>query len=135
MKNKTDNNLKKKDIAEKLKVSNSYISQILNGDFNFTLKKLIELGLVIGKIPYLEFIGFDEYWKRERNGGVKERSITNNITYHVTIGQVYSNVAPEKFRQVKEILEASDSTPQSQDKFESDFKSNPIIKKSNAALI
>jgi transcriptional regulator with XRE-family HTH domain len=62
------NNLKKQDVAEKLNVSRSYISQILNGDFNFTLKKLIELGLMMNKVPFIEFIQPKEYWRREREG-------------------------------------------------------------------
>lgn len=62
------NHLKKKDVAAKLKVSNSYVSQILGGDFNFTLKKLIELGLMMNKVPYLEFVDPNEYWRREKEG-------------------------------------------------------------------
>ncbi len=42
-------------LAEKLGVSRGYISQIMNGNFNFTLKKLIELSLAVGKAPVLEF--------------------------------------------------------------------------------
>lgn len=49
------------DISKELKVSKSYISQILNGNFNFTLKKLIELSLYMGVIPSLNFISSDEY--------------------------------------------------------------------------
>lgn len=45
-----------KELAKKLGVSDAYVSQILNGKFNFTLKKLIELGLAIGKIPKIKFI-------------------------------------------------------------------------------
>ncbi|HLG03473.1 MAG TPA: helix-turn-helix domain-containing protein [Bacteroidia bacterium] len=60
------NNLAHKDIAAKLGVSNSYVSQVLNGEFNFTLKKLIEIGLLIGKVPTLEFVDFNEYWRREK---------------------------------------------------------------------
>jgi transcriptional regulator with XRE-family HTH domain len=58
-------NLTQTDMAKKLNVSNSYISQILNGRFNFTLKKLIELGLAIGKIPVFEFIDKEKYWDIE----------------------------------------------------------------------
>ena len=45
-----------KEMAKKLGVSDAYVSQILNGKFNFTLKKLIELGLAIGKIPKIKFV-------------------------------------------------------------------------------
>jgi transcriptional regulator with XRE-family HTH domain len=61
------NNLSQKDVAGSLGVSNSYISQILNGNFNFTLKKLIELGLLMGKVPSIEFVDFDEFWLRNDN--------------------------------------------------------------------
>ena len=55
-------NLSQKEVAEKLGVSSSYVSQALNGNFNFTLKKLIELALLTGKVPQLEFIDFNQFW-------------------------------------------------------------------------
>ncbi len=58
--------MSQKDLAEKLGVSNAYVSQILNGNFNFTLKKLIELGLFIGKVPNIEFLEQHEFWKRNK---------------------------------------------------------------------
>ena len=56
-----NNRLSQKDVAKKLGVSNAYISQVLNGNFNFTLKKLIELGLAIGKVPKIEFVDKGEF--------------------------------------------------------------------------
>ena len=41
--------------AEKLGVSKGYISQIMNGNFNYTLKKLIELSLAVGVAPVIDF--------------------------------------------------------------------------------
>ena len=63
-----NNHLSQKDVAKKLGVSNAYISQVLNGNFNFTLKKLIELGLAMGKIPKIEFVDKNEFRtsKKER---------------------------------------------------------------------
>jgi transcriptional regulator with XRE-family HTH domain len=63
---KKENDLTQKELANKLNVSDAYISQILNGNFNFTLKKLIELGLMMGKIPHIEFIDEKEYWKNKK---------------------------------------------------------------------
>ena len=79
------NNLTQKDLAKSLGVSNAYVSQLLNGDFNFTLKKLIEIGLMIGRVPALEFVDIAEFWRREREGtGVKPTiSVTKNINVHV----------------------------------------------------
>jgi len=47
------NTLSKKQLAEKLGVSPSYISQVLNGNFNFTVLKLVELSLAIDKVPVI----------------------------------------------------------------------------------
>jgi len=47
------NTLSKKQLAEKLGVSPSYISQVLNGNFNFTVMKLVELALAIDKVPVI----------------------------------------------------------------------------------
>ncbi len=51
-----EQNLSRTALAEKLGVSKAYISQILNGDFNHRISKLVELSLAIGKVPSLEFV-------------------------------------------------------------------------------
>jgi len=52
-------------LAEKLGVSRGYISQILNGNFNYTLKKLIELSLALNKAPSFEFKNLDSFIKED----------------------------------------------------------------------
>ncbi len=79
-------------IAKDLKVSKSYISQILNGNFNFTLKKLIELSLYIGKVPEFKFLSSESYvseltfekrYKNEFNFLLNyELEIKNNLISH-----------------------------------------------------
>ena len=64
-----------KDVAERLGVSSAYVSQVLNGNFNFTLKKLIEIGVMIGKVPALEFVDAIEFWKREKDKALQKRAI------------------------------------------------------------
>ncbi len=71
-------NMSQKDLAKELGVSNAYVSQILNGNFNFTLKKLIELGLMIGKVPSLEFVDFNEY-QHKQDQAFESSLITVNI--------------------------------------------------------
>ncbi len=68
------NRLNKKELAKELGISGAYLSQILNGEFNnFTLKKVIELALKVGKVPYIAFLDTDDYWKRvEGDVGIKE---------------------------------------------------------------
>jgi transcriptional regulator with XRE-family HTH domain len=52
-------------LAKNLKVTKGYISQVLNGNFNFTLSKLIELSLAVGVVPDLEFRSFADYAAKE----------------------------------------------------------------------
>jgi len=66
-----DHDLTQKEIAEHLGVSSSYVNQILKGNFNFTLKKLIELSLMMGKVPTLEFVKIEDYLVREGNKNSK----------------------------------------------------------------
>lgn len=47
-------------LAEKLGVTKGYVSQVMNGNFNYTLKKLIELSLAINKVPVIKFQDIDE---------------------------------------------------------------------------
>ena len=49
------NNISRTKLAEEMKVSKGYITQILSGDFNCSLRKLIELSLFIKKAPIIEF--------------------------------------------------------------------------------
>lgn len=46
--------------AKELGVSKGYVSQILNGNFDYKLSKLVELSLAIGKIPEIKYTSLDE---------------------------------------------------------------------------
>ena len=48
-------------MAYRLWVSKGYISQIIKGEVNYTLKKLIEISLAIGKAPIIEFKPLAEF--------------------------------------------------------------------------
>lgn len=45
-------------LAEELGVSKGYVSQILKGEFNYTLKTLIDISLAIGIVPKLSTSNF-----------------------------------------------------------------------------
>lgn len=47
-------------LAEQLGVSKGYVSQVIKGEFNYTLKKLIDLSLAIGKVPQIEYKSITE---------------------------------------------------------------------------
>jgi transcriptional regulator with XRE-family HTH domain len=50
-----DNHITRTELAKRLGVSKGYISQILNGDYDHRISKLVELSLAIGYIPHLVF--------------------------------------------------------------------------------
>lgn len=94
-------NLTQKQVAKQLGVSTSYVNQILKGNFNFTLKKLIELSLSIGKVPNIEFLTIDQYLSKEDLGKA------NRLVAHSTIGSsvVYVKVPAA----VEQSIDASNS--------------------------
>jgi len=55
-----DNNLTQTHFSKQLGVSKGYVSQVMKGEFNYTLKKLIELSLAVGKVPVIVFKPMDE---------------------------------------------------------------------------
>lgn len=60
--------------AAQLGVSKGYISQVLNGDFNHRLSKLVELALAIQKAPVLEFENLEEVMDKEAKGMIRTKA-------------------------------------------------------------
>ncbi|MBL7813114.1 MAG: helix-turn-helix transcriptional regulator [Bacteroidetes bacterium] len=54
-------NINQTQLAERLGVTKGYISQVLNGHFNHSLEKLIELSLAIGVAPDIDFKPIKQY--------------------------------------------------------------------------
>ena len=75
--------LSQKALAKKMQVSEAYLSQMLNGKSNYTLNTIIELGLIMGKYPYFEYVEKDEFWRRR------------NIPYHIKINQPFPWPTPK----------------------------------------
>ncbi len=61
------NNINQTELAKRLGVSKGYISQVLNGDFNHKISKLVELSLAINKVPEINFRDVDQVINEERN--------------------------------------------------------------------
>lgn len=77
------NDLNQKGLAEKLKVSPSYVSQVLNGNFNHSILKLIDLALAIDKVPKIEFINIEEELvDRKKKSRAKVIDLKQEITVH-----------------------------------------------------
>ena len=53
-------------LAEELGVTKGYVSQILKGEFNYTLKTLIDISLAIGVVPKIEYTALSEVIESDR---------------------------------------------------------------------
>jgi len=53
-------------LAEQLGVSKGYISQVINGNFNFSLKKMIELSLALNNVPDFKFKDLGQYIQEDK---------------------------------------------------------------------
>lgn len=58
-------NLNRSQFAKQIGVTKGYVSQVLQGNFNHRISKLVELSLAIDKVPKLEFVQVDEYIEQE----------------------------------------------------------------------
>lgn len=63
-----ENRINRKELAEELNVSKGYISQILNGDFDHKISKLVELSLAVGYAPNIVFEKIEQYIEDDMNG-------------------------------------------------------------------
>ena len=77
-------------LAEHLGVSKGYVSQLLNGDYDHKLSKLIELSLAFGYVPKIDFVSIEEFVKEDEE--LKEKFDTpfkicnNKSQYEFTLG-------------------------------------------------
>lgn len=56
----SENRLSRTGLAEKLGVTKGYVSQVLNGNYDHKLSKLVSLAMAIGKVPRVEFVDLEE---------------------------------------------------------------------------
>lgn len=71
-------NMNRTQLADYLGVSKSYVSQLLSGDYNYTLEKMVDLSLKLGYVPNLEFQPISSVIYPEI-----KRNITENITKYI----------------------------------------------------
>jgi transcriptional regulator with XRE-family HTH domain len=69
--------LKKKKInrtqlAKELNVSKGYVTQILNGDYDHKVSKMVELSLACGAVPLIFFVDKEEYINADAQDKVYE---------------------------------------------------------------
>jgi transcriptional regulator with XRE-family HTH domain len=58
------NEMSRTDFAKKLGVSKGYVSQLLNGDFDSRLSKLVELALAVELVPEIKLEPITDYVNR-----------------------------------------------------------------------
>lgn len=68
------NKMTRAQFAQQLGVTKGYISQVLNGEFNHRLSKLIELALAIGKAPMMELEDLEKVVEKESKGMVRRKA-------------------------------------------------------------
>lgn len=71
-----ENKLNRTQIAKQLGVTKGYITQVLNGDFNHRISKLVELSLAINRVPEINFRDIEEYIQADKS---ESKSISQNI--------------------------------------------------------
>ena len=102
-------NINQTELAGRLNVSKGYVSQILNGNFNYSLKKLIELCLSIGLVPQIKFMKIDDVIKKDAqikalyNG---DESIANKNGNQVINGEIASLIT-EKLNDFENVVNDS----------------------------
>lgn len=60
------NGMNRSQLAKHLGVSKGYVSQLLNGDYDHKLSKLVELSLAFGVVPKIEFQSLDAVINEDR---------------------------------------------------------------------
>ena len=63
----TQQRLSRTQLANKLGVTKGYVSQILNGDFDHKISKLVELSLAIGLVPMISYQPIQEVIEADKN--------------------------------------------------------------------
>lgn len=97
------NNMTKAQIAEKLGVSKGYITQILNGDFDHKISKLVDLSLAFGKVPLFIMEDIDQYIEDD-NMNVNGKKYWERPIYNIVLDRsIFIKPAEVKEKEHEEI--------------------------------
>ena len=83
-------------LADHLGVSKGYLSQIMNGDFDHRLSKLIELSLAVGVVPNIQFTPIDTYVADYLSGYEGTRDVARTTATIVVTAPVPPAGAPTR---------------------------------------
>jgi predicted XRE-type DNA-binding protein len=98
------NNISKTEFASQLGVSKGYVSQMLNGNFDHKISKLIELSIAIGKAPILRLEDMDKCVLMDSLGmldTIQNSPVTVNLSIefkrHVKVEKQMNNLTRHSF--------------------------------------
>lgn len=80
-------NMNQNELAEHWKVSKGYISQILKGNCNFSLKKLVELSLAMQKAPLIQYVNTDVIYEIDRISSYMNSMMRKNMELEISKGE------------------------------------------------
>jgi len=94
------NNITRAQFAEKLGVSKGYVSQILNGEADHRISKLVELALSIGLVPSVSFEKIQDLLHRDKAGydNISYSDIERSKNILANLGYLFSNRPVSKCR-------------------------------------
>lgn len=90
-------------LAEHLGVSKGYVSQLLNGDYDHKLSKLVELSLAFGYVPKVDFIPVEDYI--EQNSFMKNKRELYNSYYESAFSDLSIATSPEDYVGVDKMID------------------------------
>lgn len=85
--NKTHQN--RKQLAEYLGVSKGYVTQLLSGDYNYSLEKLVDISLKLGYVPQIEFRPIEQVVEEDKQ---VYHSTVNKLCIWNTIEETTINI-------------------------------------------
>ena len=97
---KKKNNLKDFQLADKLKVSKAYVSQLLNVTFDHKISKVVDLALACNKMPLIYFVDLEEFIRKDSEDKIYNIfPITRpkNVTYEIQNPMEELPVKPQKY--------------------------------------
>ena len=105
------NKLNKTQLAERLKFSKGYISQILNGDFDHKLSKMIELSLSCDSIPLVFFVDKETFIKNDSEDKIYELIPVSRFknVFEVGFGAGYQSIKENFWTQETKKVGSSNS--------------------------
>lgn len=69
-------------LADYLGVTKGYVSQILKGDYNYSIEKLVDLSIKLGVVPQFSFEELEELIQMDENA-ISRTSVSMNAPYFV----------------------------------------------------